>query len=133
MERHFILIGVWLALTGVVLGAFGAHLLQDSFSPDQQRWYTTAVNYHMTHALGLILCGLTASTLGASRTFNRACLCLFLGTLIFSGSLYLMSLTNQRWLGAVTPIGGIAFILGWLFFAKAVRSSPARGLYKNAR
>lgn len=123
MDRQFILFGVLLALFQIVLGAFATHWLQDGWSEDQLRWYKLATDYHGTQALGLILCGLAAQTLGPSRIFNRACLLLLTGILVFSGSLYLMAMTGIRGLGAITPIGGVALLLGWSTFAFAVYRS----------
>lgn len=120
MGRQFILFGVLLALLQVLLGAFAAHWLKVGWSADQQRWFDIANSYHGGQALGLMLCGLASQTLGASRLFNRACLALLLGILVFSGSLYLMAFTAVRWLGAITPIGGVLLILGWVLFALAV-------------
>ncbi|WP_431849577.1 DUF423 domain-containing protein [Allosphingosinicella sp.] len=94
---------------GVALGAFGAHALRGTLTPSALGWWQTAVSYQMWHGLALL-------ALGAGRV-GRVALPAFLlglGTLIFSGSLYLMALTDMRWLGAVTPIGGLLLILGWL-------------------
>lgn len=126
MEKQFILIGAVLVLAAVVLGAFGAHGLREAVSAERLGWFETAANYHMIHAIGIIVCALAATVLGPSRMFNRSCLLLLTGIIIFSGSLYIMALTDLRWLGATTPIGGIAFIAGWACFALAVKACPPR-------
>lgn len=106
------LAGALLAGTAVALGAFGAHALRGALSPQQLGWWQTAVQYQLWHALALL-------ALAALRPPRAGAIALLLGggALLFSGSLYLMALTDVRWLGAVTPIGGAAMILGWLFFA----------------
>ena len=123
MDRQFILFGVLLALLHIFFGAFATHWLQGSWTADQQRWFNLASDYHGIQALGLILCGLASHMLGPSRLFNRACLFLLVGIIIFSGSLYTMALTGVRGLGAITPIGGVSLLLGWAFFAYAVYRS----------
>ena len=104
---------------GVALGAFGAHGLKDYFNahPIHAEWWQKASLYHLTH---------TAAALGAvALGARRLPIALFLsGILIFSGTLYLMALTNERWLGAMTPIGGTALLAGWL--ALAFMPSPSR-------
>jgi uncharacterized membrane protein YgdD (TMEM256/DUF423 family) len=116
--------GALLAAAAVVLGAFGAHGLRSRVTPDQLAVFETAVRYHVYHALALILLGLFALRGGDAARNTRpgiapAFWCLVAGIVIFSGSLYVLVLSGQRWLGAVTPIGGIAFIAGWLLFARA--------------
>lgn len=104
----------------VALGAFGAHALRSRLAPDLQAVWQTAVQYHAWHALGLFGVGLflmhrpDASLAGWSAWLFVA------GIVLFSGSLYALALTGTRALGAVTPIGGAAFIAGWLAFAWAV-------------
>jgi uncharacterized membrane protein YgdD (TMEM256/DUF423 family) len=97
---------------GVALGAFGAHALRDALGPTALGWWQTAVSYQMWHGLALL-------ALGAGRVerVNLPAWLIGLGTLIFSGSLYLMALTGMRWLGAVTPIGGVLMIAGWSLLA----------------
>jgi uncharacterized membrane protein YgdD (TMEM256/DUF423 family) len=105
---------------GVALGAFGAHGLKDHFTanPIAGDWWQKAVLYQLTHTAAAI----GAVALGA----RRLPIALFLfGTFIFSGTLYLMALTNIRWLGAITPIGGTAFLAGWLALAFPARPDPS--------
>src|SRR6185312_11397637 len=108
-RRFALLAGALLAATGVALGAFGAHGLKDMLSPETLGWWQTGVQYQMWHAIGLVAIG--AARLPGSRV---AVWLLTLGTLIFAGSLYVMALTQLRWLGMVTPWGGGLMIGGWL-------------------
>lgn len=102
--------GAALAGLGVALGAFGAHGLQARLTAREtlDTW-DTAVLYHLVHALALLGCGL----LGASRAQRIAAVSFAAGIAIFSGSLYVLATVGPRWLGAVTPIGGVAFLVGW--------------------
>lgn len=109
-------LGAVFALLGVALGAFGAHGLRGRVPPDSLAVFETAVRYQMYHALGLLLVGLAAGTLVGFRA-RLAGWAFAVGILVFSGSLYLLVLTGHRWLGAVTPIGGVAFLVGWGAFA----------------
>lgn len=106
--------GAGLAAAGVALGAFGAHALRDSLGAAALGWWQTAVQYQMWHAVALL--AIAALPL-RDRAAPAPALLLALGTLVFSGSLYLMALTGWRWLGAVTPVGGAAMIAGWLLLA----------------
>lgn len=100
-------LGALLALLGVALGAFGAHLLEGAIPAARLDTFETAVRYQMYHALGLV-------ALGALPTRSwRAAPFLFWGSVVFSGSLYLLIATGVGWLGAVTPIGGVLQIIGW--------------------
>ena len=110
-----------LAATGVALGAFGAHGLKDLLSPEALGWWQTAVQYQMWHAIGLVALG--AAPIARMR---GPALMLAAGTAIFSGSLYAMALSDARWLGAITPIGGVLMIAGWAWLAWRVAKSPIR-------
>ena len=96
---------------GVAMGAFGAHAVKDAVSTEALEWWRTAASYHLIHALAL---GLVAAHPGHPKWAGVAFL---LGILFFSGSLYTMTLTDVRILGAITPIGGVAFITGWVLLA----------------
>jgi uncharacterized membrane protein YgdD (TMEM256/DUF423 family) len=120
LNRNMLLIGALLAAAGVALGAFGAHGLRDVLDARQLSWWHTAVQYQMWHALALV----ALSFLPIRRRVILAIL-LAGGATLFSGSLYLMALTGWRWLGAVTPLGGLAMIAGWLLLAWEARRSPA--------
>ena len=118
LNRLALLAGALLAAAGVTLGAFGAHGLRDMLDAERLDWWHTAVSYQMWHAIGLI--ALAAARLDRPRLI-AALLCI--GTLVFSGSLYLMALTGWRWLGMIVPIGGATLIAGWSVLAwSAVRS-----------
>jgi len=110
----------------VAAGAFGAHGLKNAVSAEALGIYETAVRYHMYHALTLLAVAAVAY-FRPSRVATASGWCLVLGTLIFSGTLYVMALGNMRWrwLGAITPIGGILFLAGWLLLAFAA-FRPAR-------
>lgn len=101
----------------VVFGAFGAHALRARLSPEAMTVYHTAVEYHFWHGLGLLgVAALMAQTPAPGRLSWVAGL-LIAGLLLFCGSLYLLALTGVPWLGAVTPVGGLAFIAAWLLLA----------------
>ena len=118
--RLFLSLGTVLAAMAVVLGAFGAHALKGRLPADMLAVYHTAVEYHFWHALGLLAVGLACLQLPDSPWLRAAGWLLAAGVLLFSGSLYLLVRSGARWLGAVTPFGGMAFILGWIAFAVAV-------------
>lgn len=101
----------------VAFGAFGAHIVQDMLSPNRFGVYQTAVEYHFYHALGLLILGAVTSQTEMTLWLKWSGICFLAGIFIFSGSLYILTLTNTDWLGAITPVGGIAFITGWVFFA----------------
>lgn len=112
MERMFLLTAAVFGLLGVAAGAFGAHLLKNRLSQDLLEVFEVAVRYQMYHALSLLAVGLLASRAN-SPALATAGYAFILGTLVFSGSLYLLVLTGQRWLGAITPLGGTALLVGW--------------------
>jgi uncharacterized membrane protein YgdD (TMEM256/DUF423 family) len=103
---------------GVVLGAFGAHGLKTRVSPDLLAVFETGVRYHLVHALALLAVGCVAMR-GGGTWLNASGWLFLAGIVVFSGSLYVMTLTGAKWLGAITPIGGVAFILGWATLAIA--------------
>lgn len=106
--KGIVLAAMLLAGTAVLLGAFGTHGLRASLSEQQLGWWQAGVQYQMWHGLGLLaLAGLPLPRVTAIAWL------LGLGTFLFSGSLYLMALTDMRWLGAITPLGGTAMIAGW--------------------
>ena len=102
-----------MAALAVALGAFGAHGLKSKVSPEDMLIFETGVRYHMYHALGLILIGILGFHYNLELIQLPAVL-LTVGILIFSGSLYILVLTGLRWMGAITPIGGVALISGWV-------------------
>ena len=101
---------------GVLLGAFGAHGLRDRLTADMLAVYETGIQYHLSHALGLLAVAWAASRWPNAWTGSAGWL-FVAGILLFSGSLYLLALTGVRWLGAITPIGGLCFIAGWVALA----------------
>lgn len=101
----------------VAFGAFGAHIVQDMLTPERFEVYKTGVEYHFYHAIGLLLIGVASFHIEKSAWLIWSSRLIIIGILIFSGSLYILTLTNTGWLGAITPLGGVAFILGWSFFA----------------
>src|SRR3954452_19518345 len=116
MGRHFLGIGAISACIAVAAGAFGAHALKDLVTVDRLAVWETAARYQMYHALGLLLVAYLAGqkTAGPARVSGW----LFVaGTVLFSGSLYALTLSGITWLGAITPLGGVAFIAGWLILA----------------
>ncbi len=109
----FVGLGALSALIAVAAGAFGAHALKSRLTPEMLAIFETGARYQMYHALGLIGVGLWASHRGA----NGAGWAFVVGTVLFSGSLYALALSGVRALGAVTPIGGLAFMVGWALLA----------------
>ncbi|ATI02508.1 MAG: uncharacterized membrane protein YgdD (TMEM256/DUF423 family) [Cycloclasticus pugetii] len=112
----FITLGAFFAFLAVVIGAFGAHAVKGSLSPHYLAVYHTASDYQMWHAIGLILIGVLHQN-NPSNLLRIAGWFMLAGMLIFSGSLYILSLTGITILGAITPIGGIALLIAWLLFA----------------
>src|SRR3954469_22274189 len=107
MERLFAVLGALSAFIGVGAGAFGAHALKTRLTPDLIAVFEVGVRYQMYHALGLFACAWAASRWPGALTASAGWL-FVAGTVVFSGSLYLLALTGARWLGAITPIGGVA-------------------------
>ncbi len=99
---------------GVVLGAFGAHALRGNIEPRLIETFQTAVQYQLIHALALLLVSLTMGWLGQSLSLEISAYAFIVGIVLFSGSLYGLVLTEMRWLGPVTPLGGLCLIVGWL-------------------
>lgn len=122
--RFFLIAGALSAALAVVLGAFGAHGLRGRLPADLLAIYQTGCQYHVYHALGLLAVGLLGLHLPASTALRVSGWLMLAGTVLFSGSLYLLAITGQRWLGAVTPLGGVAFIVAWLLLAWAARDLP---------
>lgn len=123
----FLLLGALSALIGVGMGAFGAHGLKTVISPEMLAVYQTGVTYQMYHALGLIGVALINRQAPDSKLLHWAGRLMFTGILLFSGSLYLLVFLNLKWLGMITPIGGVCFLTAWLlitlFAAKNIRAS----------
>ncbi len=116
--------GATLLALAVAMGAFGAHGLRSRLDAYSLGVYEKAVFYHFVHALGILLVAVLASTQRITTAGeNRVAWFLLIGILIFSGTLYALAISGMRILGAITPIGGLAFIAGWLLLAyEAVRA-----------
>lgn len=112
MERTWFGIGAALALLGVITGAFAAHGLKDRLSADDYDTWQTAARYHLIHALGLLAVAYAANRWGGGLTTAAGWL-FVAGVVLFSGSLYMLSISGVRVLGALTPLGGLCFIAGW--------------------
>ena len=105
--------------SAVALGAFGAHGLRSRVAAELLVTWETAAHYHQLHAVALLALALFTAATGKATTWPTALIAA--GTLVFSGSLYLLVLTGQRWLGAITPLGGVLLIAGWLSLFGLVR------------
>ena len=118
-SQKFLMIGTILAGAGVAAGAFGAHALKEILDAPMLQVFETATRYLMYHAFGLCIVSLAMDRYPEQRLEKSAWLFL-IGILLFSGSLYAVSLAGLRWLGAVTPIGGLTFIAGWILLGWGV-------------
>jgi uncharacterized membrane protein YgdD (TMEM256/DUF423 family) len=127
MERIFFLFGALSALVGVVAGAFGAHGLKARLDPEMLSIFEVGVRYQMYHAFALIAAAWWHNK-WPSRFVTIGGWLFFAGTLLFSGSLYVLSMSGEKWLGMITPFGGVAFIAGWGCLAWAAwRARANRG------
>ena len=117
--KIFVTLGSLSALIGVALGAFGAHGLKTRVAPEMLSVWQTGVQYQLVHALGLVLIGILCQMMPAATLLRSAGWLILVGTILFSGSLYLMVLSDIKALGMITPLGGVAFLLGWLLLALA--------------
>lgn len=118
MDRTFLSVGALSAAIAVAAGAFGAHALKARLAPDLLVIFDTGARYHLVHAVGLLGVAFAASRFPGPLVTWAGWL-LVAGTVLFSGSLYVLALTGIRALGAITPFGGVAFIAGWLCLAWA--------------
>lgn len=118
MERTFLLLGALAAGLAVAAGAFGAHGLRARLTPELLAVFETGARYHMYHALGLLAVAWTASVRPGPATIAAGAF-FVAGIVLFSGSLYALALSGIRWLGAITPLGGLCFLAGWVALAWA--------------
>lgn len=121
--KLFLILGALNAFLSVGLGAFGAHGLKAKLTPDLLAVYKTGVEYHFYHALGLLAVGLVAAQFPQSALVRGSGWAMLAGIVVFSGSLYMLSITGIRWLGAITPLGGVAFLAAWALLAVGVAKS----------
>jgi uncharacterized membrane protein YgdD (TMEM256/DUF423 family) len=122
MPRTFLMLGAVNAFLCVALGAFGAHGLKQRLTIDMLAVYQTGVQYHFYHALGLVAVGLVLLHFPKSRLVAVSGWLMLAGIILFSVSLYVLSLTGIRGLGAITPLGGVAFLTAWAILAYAAWS-----------
>lgn len=122
MDRVFVMLGALSGCLAVGAGAFGAHALRDRLSTDMLSVFQTGVSYQMYHALALLAVGVLLGrfSIDGSAWLTASGWLFVLGTLLFSGSLYSLSLSGITWLGAITPLGGVAFLVGWLALAVGI-------------
>lgn len=119
MAKNFLVIAALSGFLAVALGAFGAHGLKQRLTADMLAVYQTGVQYHFYHTFALLIVALLALHMPASNALRWSGLLFIVGIVVFSGSLYVLSLSGVRWLGAITPLGGVAFMAGWLLLARA--------------
>jgi uncharacterized membrane protein YgdD (TMEM256/DUF423 family) len=119
-SKRFFFLGSINMFLAVALGAFGAHALKASLSSGSMAVYQTGNQYHFYHGLGLFAVGLASGFFPGSGFLRWSGAAILGGIVLFSGSLYVLSLTGQRWIGVITPFGGTAFMVGWLLLAVGV-------------
>ena len=118
-NQTLLLAGAIFMALAVLLGAFGAHALKQSLSPEMLAVYKTGVEYQFYHALGLLFVGLVGFHI-KSKYLGWAGLFITIGIILFSGSLYVLSLSGIKAIGAITPVGGLSFVAGWIFLTIAI-------------
>ena len=114
MSKLIIILAGINGFLAVSIGAFAAHMLRDRISPELLNTFQTGVQYHMYHALGLFGIGLLMLNFPTSNLLRISAYLMIAGIVLFSGSLYLLSITGTRWLGAITPLGGLCFLTAWM-------------------
>jgi len=119
MDRLFIVLGSLNAFLAVSLGAFGAHGLKTRLTSEMLAVYQTGVHYHFFHAIALLCIGILAQNWSGSFYLKVSGGLLLTGIILFSGSLYALSISGLRYLGVITPFGGVAFLAGWVFLILA--------------
>ncbi|MEP5567360.1 MAG: DUF423 domain-containing protein [Halioglobus sp.] len=119
MAKLFITLASLSGMLAVTFGAFGAHALRDKLDSDMMGVFETAVQYHFYHSLALLAVGVIALSQPQTVMLKSAGWLFLLGIAVFSGSLYILAITGTKWLGAVTPLGGLSFIAGWACLSAA--------------
>ncbi|MEN9756069.1 MAG: hypothetical protein RL755_256 [Pseudomonadota bacterium] len=133
MPSVFLFLGTTLAFLGVVFGAFGAHALKTMMTPELLAVYQTGVTYQMWHAFGLIAIALIQQHDSQSALLKWAGALMFLGIILFSGSLYLLAILDLPALGKITPIGGVSFLIAWSLLVIFSGKKQTRQRYKSSR
>lgn len=132
MRSIFLCLGAFSALTGIGMGAFGAHALKAVLSAELLAVYQTGVHYQLWHALGLMVVALLQQQAPTSKLLAWAGWLMFSGIILFSGSLYLLTLLGQKSLGMITPFGGICFLAAWLLITLfAAKKQPSSAVKSN--
>jgi uncharacterized membrane protein YgdD (TMEM256/DUF423 family) len=119
MAKHYLMAAALSGFIAVALGAFGAHGLKQRLSADLLAVFQTGVQYHFYHTFALLAVGLLMLHMPTNASLRWSGILFIAGIVIFSGSLYVLSLTGVKWLGAITPLGGVAFLVAWLLLARA--------------
>ena len=130
MKSAFLFLGAFCAFLGVGFGAFGAHALKVTLSPESLAVYQTGVTYQMWHSLGLLGIGLLQHQTPDSKLVPWAGWLMFIGILLFSGSLYLLVLLDTPKFGMITPVGGVCFLIAWLLICLSVNNNKPKNRYQ---
>ena len=118
--KYFAIIGAFMMMLAVVFGAFGAHALKDILNEHMMDVYKTGVEYHFYHALGLFCVSFVSTFSKKTKLIKFAGYFMFVGIVLFSGSLYILSYTGISWIGIITPIGGLSFIVAWILLILSI-------------
>jgi uncharacterized membrane protein YgdD (TMEM256/DUF423 family) len=130
MKSVFLFLGSFSAFMGVVLGAFGAHALKTTLNAEALAIYQTGITYQMWHALGLVGIACLHHQMPDSKLIPWAGWLMFIGILLFSGSLCLLAILNLHWLGMITPIGGTCFLIAWLLVSFSATKKKTTSRYQ---
>ncbi len=133
MRSGFLFLAAVSAVIGVGMGAFGAHGLKAVLSPELLAVYQTGVSYQIWHALGLMGIAIMGQQFPESKLLAWAGSLMFIGIVLFSGSLYVLAILDLKWLGMITPVGGVCFIMAWVLIAIFAAKKQHQNRYQNAR
>jgi uncharacterized membrane protein YgdD (TMEM256/DUF423 family) len=125
MHKPFLILSAWLGFLSVALGAFGAHTLKEYLSPQSLTTFETGVRYQFYHVFALALAGIVYQSFPNKKVILAGRL-FIAGMITFCGSLYLLAALGTehfKWIGAITPVGGVLFLLGWIFLARGIQQS----------